>query len=127
LRCATVESRPQGKRGWHVRVFASNDFATVLTTYALCDEKGSYVSAEKTDIVDPPRAAARGAFLSPSARAVCPAGSKTSGGGYAIPDQQYLAGMIESAPVGPRAWRASVNREGSAAIVTSYAVCRKSG
>ena len=120
----TMESRPKGDRGWYVRSYVSLDFIGEHAAYAICDPEKSnkYDSVAKIEAPPPRAASRRGTAYEVTAKAKCPKGAVTTGGGFATRDNPNRA-VIENRPKGERTWLGTVRTYLPEEGFTSYARC----
>jgi hypothetical protein len=119
-----MESRPEGDRGWYIRTFISSTFTGEQAAYAICDpdKSNKYKSVAKVQPPPPLAASRRGTVVEVIAKAKCPRGAVTTGGGYATRDDPNRS-VIENRPKGERTWLGQVRTYNANEGFTAWSRC----
>jgi hypothetical protein len=107
---------PVGRRGFKAAATSFGAETTQLTVFGLCDASGRHVIRK--------RATTAGAQVPETVRVKCPAGSRVSGGGVKVVDDDQR--VMQSRPQGKRTWLGSsvyYQTPSETAKQVVYAIC----
>ncbi|MDQ2676613.1 MAG: hypothetical protein M3Y34_07360 [Actinomycetota bacterium] len=118
-----LESRPSGNREWVVTAFVSVGYVGSLEAHAACDPENRNDYKTVVDFTSVMRAR-RGTVIERQAKAECPAGAVTTGGGYSLGESQNVM-VTDNRPKGNDAWLLRLRTHQSGQTYSAWARCLK--